>query len=724
MSIPSFSLASIKSAADELRAQVYPRNETEKKVYEALSSKNWGASTTLMQDIANETSDYEKFQIVMNLVWASLETEGKSWKQIFKALTLIDFLVKNGSERVIESSRDRLHKIRSLQDYNYYEQSVDKGSGVREKAKQLVELLGSNEMIRSEREKARALRSKFVGISNDGGSGGFGGGGSRRDSYSSNSRGFGSDSYDNGGRYDGGGGGRYDNGSRFGDADSYSSKGAGSSGSRDNDFSSGSRFGGGAYDSGRPPKFSDDGPTEPKSSFGDDDDTSESFSSSSKPASKSKSSSSSASKAKPLSAPTSDTGKLKVSIKKVGTSSTTAPASAAAPEIDFFGTESADPFQSSTPAPAAAPVQSFDPFGMSAPAAPVAQAAPAVSSFDPFAPAPVTIQGAGGFGGAFPPAAPQAQGFDPFGGSNIAFQSAPSVPVQPVAQQFNGFAGAAPAGFGGAPVSYQQPMGMQAPAAPTPQLFLQTQQPQQPQGSAMAFTGAGSIPSPKAVPAMGGSNQYYANQSSRGQASTSDAEFGDFEGVGGSSSLSATSASSGASKWGDLGKLVDLSGISKNEAPAAKQQAQAAANPSYTQNSFAGLDGFQKSNPANNSMRGGAPMMASMGQAGAPMRQAQPMMGQPMGGMPMGGAPMMGGPSPGYGQPTGMPGGFGNAGYGAPMGAPMGNSMGGAPMGMGMGMGMAPTGYGQQMGGSVMGGYNPQANAGFGQQQQYPPRGW
>lgn len=30
--IPSFSLASIKNYADEVRAQVYPRNETERKV--------------------------------------------------------------------------------------------------------------------------------------------------------------------------------------------------------------------------------------------------------------------------------------------------------------------------------------------------------------------------------------------------------------------------------------------------------------------------------------------------------------------------------------------------------------------------------------------------------------------------------------------------------------------------------------------------------------------
>lgn len=46
---------------------------------------------------------------------------------------------------------------------------------VRERAKQLVELLGDNERIREEREKARRLRDKFVGIGVHGGVRGIGG---------------------------------------------------------------------------------------------------------------------------------------------------------------------------------------------------------------------------------------------------------------------------------------------------------------------------------------------------------------------------------------------------------------------------------------------------------------------------------------------------------------------------------------------------------------------
>jgi hypothetical protein len=50
-------IASLKNAVDELRVQYYPKNETERRVYEALSSKNWGASTTLLSEIAADSYD-------------------------------------------------------------------------------------------------------------------------------------------------------------------------------------------------------------------------------------------------------------------------------------------------------------------------------------------------------------------------------------------------------------------------------------------------------------------------------------------------------------------------------------------------------------------------------------------------------------------------------------------------------------------------------------------
>ena len=40
--------------------QAKPKSEVEARVYEVLSHKNWGSSSTLMNEIARDTYDYDK----------------------------------------------------------------------------------------------------------------------------------------------------------------------------------------------------------------------------------------------------------------------------------------------------------------------------------------------------------------------------------------------------------------------------------------------------------------------------------------------------------------------------------------------------------------------------------------------------------------------------------------------------------------------------------------
>ena len=88
---------------------------------------------------------------------------------MFKSLTLLEHLVKNGSERVIDDSRSRSHALRSMSRFNYYEGTVDRGAGVRELSKRIVELLGDDDRIREERGRARSMREKFEGSGGGGG---------------------------------------------------------------------------------------------------------------------------------------------------------------------------------------------------------------------------------------------------------------------------------------------------------------------------------------------------------------------------------------------------------------------------------------------------------------------------------------------------------------------------------------------------------------------------
>ncbi|GMH89794.1 hypothetical protein TL16_g11568 [Triparma laevis f. inornata] len=223
-------------------------------MFEVLSHKNWGASSSLMSQISRDSYDYDKFPTISKLLWEGLEGRPAAWRVVFKALTLLEYLIKNGSERCIDESRTRDHKLRSLYNFNYFEGSVDRGSGVREKSKQIVELLQDNERIREEREKAKELRGKFSGVGSEGGSygnsggGGGGGGGYGNDSYSSQKQ---------------GGGGGYGN-------DSYSSSNSGgyggdtrasNSGYGNSGIGSNSRGGGASSNSNSRGRYSDNEPT-------------------------------------------------------------------------------------------------------------------------------------------------------------------------------------------------------------------------------------------------------------------------------------------------------------------------------------------------------------------------------------------------------------------------------------------------------------------------------
>ena len=95
---------------------------------------------------------------------------------VYKTLNLLEYLLRHGSERVIEDARDHLRDLKKLQKFEFVDpEGKDCGVNVREKARIIVELLNSNEQLTSERDKARTNKNKYSGTSSD--SQGFSGGG-------------------------------------------------------------------------------------------------------------------------------------------------------------------------------------------------------------------------------------------------------------------------------------------------------------------------------------------------------------------------------------------------------------------------------------------------------------------------------------------------------------------------------------------------------------------
>eukprot|EP00118_Oscarella_pearsei_P024889 m.307033 g.307033 ORF g.307033 m.307033 type:complete len:542 (+) comp41839_c0_seq1:197-1822(+) len=137
--------------------------EGEVKVREATSNDPWGPSSTLMSEIADSTYNVMEFGPVMTMLWRRLNDSGKNWRHVYKALVVLDYLIKTGSERVYQQSREHVFTIQTLKDFQFVDKDgKDQGLNVREKAKQLVALLKDDERLKSEREKALKAKERFA----------------------------------------------------------------------------------------------------------------------------------------------------------------------------------------------------------------------------------------------------------------------------------------------------------------------------------------------------------------------------------------------------------------------------------------------------------------------------------------------------------------------------------------------------------------------------------
>jgi hypothetical protein len=53
-----------------------------------------------------------------------MEKEARQWREIYKALQLLEYLIKNGSERVVDDARSHVSTVKMLRNFHYID---DKG---------------------------------------------------------------------------------------------------------------------------------------------------------------------------------------------------------------------------------------------------------------------------------------------------------------------------------------------------------------------------------------------------------------------------------------------------------------------------------------------------------------------------------------------------------------------------------------------------------------------
>uniref|UniRef100_A0A8C0JF52 ENTH domain-containing protein n=1 Tax=Chelonoidis abingdonii TaxID=106734 RepID=A0A8C0JF52_CHEAB len=113
------------SSGKERHVKNFVKNysDSEVKVREATSNDPWGPSSSLMLEISDLTYNTLSLLEIMNMIWHRMNDQGKNWRHVYKSLTLLDYLIKNGSKKVIQHCREGLYNIQTLKDFHYIDEA-------------------------------------------------------------------------------------------------------------------------------------------------------------------------------------------------------------------------------------------------------------------------------------------------------------------------------------------------------------------------------------------------------------------------------------------------------------------------------------------------------------------------------------------------------------------------------------------------------------------------
>lgn len=163
------SMWKVREMVDKATNLVMNYTETEAKVREATNDDPWGPSGAQMQEIAAVTFTYEQFPEVMGMLWKRMLQDNRTnWRRTYKSLLLLDYLLKNGSERVVTSAREHVYDLRSMENYAFVDENgKDQGVNIRHKVVDMIDFIQDDDRLRDERKKAKKNKDKYIGMSNE-----------------------------------------------------------------------------------------------------------------------------------------------------------------------------------------------------------------------------------------------------------------------------------------------------------------------------------------------------------------------------------------------------------------------------------------------------------------------------------------------------------------------------------------------------------------------------
>ncbi|KAF9973914.1 hypothetical protein BGZ73_002813 [Actinomortierella ambigua] len=127
----------------------------------------------------------QEFIEIMEILDKRLNDKGANWRHVFKALTVLDYLLHVGSENVVRYAKENLYIVKTLKEFQYIDTegkdqgangealfSLDTNSDLffvrfRQKAKDITALLSDDARLKEERQSRTAMRDRMRGRTGD-----------------------------------------------------------------------------------------------------------------------------------------------------------------------------------------------------------------------------------------------------------------------------------------------------------------------------------------------------------------------------------------------------------------------------------------------------------------------------------------------------------------------------------------------------------------------------
>ncbi|CCH59447.1 hypothetical protein TBLA_0B06220 [Henningerozyma blattae CBS 6284] len=137
--------------------------DMESKVREATNNDPWGTSVILMAQINAGTFEInQRADIINMLLNRFLEKNGSQWRQIYKSVLLLQYLLINGSTEFVSEVKLNLTLIKNLMLFEFIDdQGYNQSSKISKATERLIELMTDDHLLNDLREKSKNSKHKI-----------------------------------------------------------------------------------------------------------------------------------------------------------------------------------------------------------------------------------------------------------------------------------------------------------------------------------------------------------------------------------------------------------------------------------------------------------------------------------------------------------------------------------------------------------------------------------